>query len=195
MERGFTRIARMTRLPASELASPPAVPQAGRQAGISGRKNLWIFAGFAAYYPQISASSAFCFWAPFSLDSAAGGTSIPHPREKTAQRAAIFVAISSRMVGKLSYFQPHEGFLRECSHSYTTKKRHSVGRKEPICSHHNTRRTSLFRSASERHFLPLFAPALSPMRQSRFGDGAKGAKAENALSPFRAGAKQGIFCR
>ena len=33
------------------------------------------------------------------------------------------------------------------------------------------------------HFLTLFAPAL------------KGAKAENALSPFRAGAKQSIFCR
>jgi len=25
-----------------------------------------------------------------------------------------------RMVGKLSYFRPHEGFLREYSHSYTT---------------------------------------------------------------------------
>src|SRR5690606_37795633 len=48
-----------------------------------------------------------------------------------------------RMVGKLSYFRPHEGFLREYSHSYTTEKRHSVGRKEPICSHHTTRRTSL----------------------------------------------------
>jgi len=29
------------------------------------------------------------------------------------------------------------------------------------------------------------------MRQSRFGDGAKGAKPENALAPF---AKQGVFC-
>jgi len=32
------------------------------------------------------------------------------------------------------------------------------------------------------------------MRHSRFGDGAKGAKPENALAPFRDGAEQGIFC-
>jgi len=43
--------------------------------------------------------------------------------------------------------------------------------------------------------MPGFAPALSPMRQSRFGDGAKGGQAFSAFAPFRVGANKGRKCR
>jgi len=61
-----------------------------------------------------------------------------------------------RLVKKLSYFRPIEGFLRAHSHSYTTKKRHKVGRKESILARCETRQTSLILSFIKWSIFLLF---------------------------------------